>query len=594
MDGVAPPAHKNFADDEPTPFKFLDRIGDLYGPLVHAVEASEDEYGIGDNVVVKILRYKVKKDREKALNELKNLKVLCHHHIIALVASYTKGKEFGIVMFPVAEYHLGKWMRMVSETPRNESYISKLRSYFACLCRALIYLHTREMPIKHKDIKPENILIDKRRTIILTDFGISKEYEDVQSTRTTGVTDYTLRYAAPEAVNYQDRGLDADVFSLGCVFLEMISVVLGESLENLHEALEVPGGVDKSVRYSSALNEVKIWIEHLRMRCKDVCQLPVASDSSQCSSQRDNVEEEALNLILKMMSSDPVHRPQLQNLLRVFEKMTDKPCKDCLSNDHAEARRPSRTGSDRAVDNDRLLPTLSYDGSPVGAADTSETENGKVILPESRAEAPRVSPQFDATIPLLQIATGVTSISGGPHSSSVHGYDSERPTIEEANRSQAAVRISPQQAVQAQPDGAVVHWVNQQESADFSNAIAVYHVRKKTRDSLKASEVPGKSVVIYDDSGPCQKNLTVVSKAEMDWTEPGILICLPRTNGWRVRTPQGDMNLWKQLSRKDNVSRMFGSIRMMFLKGNFPPDQMPLPANQGGDAAPGGAMIVRE
>ncbi|OCL06084.1 kinase-like protein, partial [Glonium stellatum] len=106
-----------------------------------------------------------------------------------------------------------------------------LRTAFGCLCQAVIYLHGAQ--IKHKDIKPSNILVHND-TVILTDFGIAHDYSDLdEGSNTGGPTGFTAAYAAPEVVRQERRNRSADIFSLGCVFLEMITVVLGETLEGL-------------------------------------------------------------------------------------------------------------------------------------------------------------------------------------------------------------------------------------------------------------------------------------------------------------------------------------------------------------------------
>ncbi|OCL12825.1 kinase-like protein, partial [Glonium stellatum] len=109
-------------------------------------------------------------------------------------------------------------------TPEHE-HVHLLRTYPACLCQALNYLH-EVMKIKHKDIKPENILIDRHDSIIITDFGISTRHTDSTNPITYGPTGYTAKYGAPEVIDSQDevgvgRDYDVDTFSLGCVMLEM-------------------------------------------------------------------------------------------------------------------------------------------------------------------------------------------------------------------------------------------------------------------------------------------------------------------------------------------------------------------------------------
>lgn len=86
----------------------------------------------------------------------------------------------------------------------------------------LAYLHNqRPKPIRHKDIKPHNILLsfeiqNSERPVraIIIDFGISKEHIDGATTANTG----TYEYKAPEQIKKQNPTLASDIFSLGCCF----------------------------------------------------------------------------------------------------------------------------------------------------------------------------------------------------------------------------------------------------------------------------------------------------------------------------------------------------------------------------------------
>ncbi len=50
------------------------------------------------------------------------------------------------------------------------------------ICDALIYLHNQNPPIIHRDIKPQNIIIDQHENAILVDFGLAKVYKAGQQT----------------------------------------------------------------------------------------------------------------------------------------------------------------------------------------------------------------------------------------------------------------------------------------------------------------------------------------------------------------------------------------------------------------------------
>jgi serine/threonine protein kinase len=61
--------------------------------------------------------------------------------------------------------------------------------------------------------------------IYVTDFRIARSYQDITDVETDFRTPFSRTYAAPEVVRQDKRGFPADIFSLGCVFLEMLTVL---------------------------------------------------------------------------------------------------------------------------------------------------------------------------------------------------------------------------------------------------------------------------------------------------------------------------------------------------------------------------------
>jgi serine/threonine protein kinase len=110
---------------------------------------------------------------------------------------------------------------------------------YSCLSSAVHYIHRNRT--KHMDIKPQNILIIKTLSFpyvkpLIADFGISRTYSSGAEVDTNGWTSFTKRYAAPEVVKQDFRSFKADIFSLGCVFLE-ISDALYRCKFNAHTSL---------------------------------------------------------------------------------------------------------------------------------------------------------------------------------------------------------------------------------------------------------------------------------------------------------------------------------------------------------------------
>ncbi|KAI3517509.1 hypothetical protein L1887_16724 [Cichorium endivia] len=92
------------------------------------------------------------------------------------------------------------------------------RFYTAEIVSAVSHLHSNG--IMHRDLKPENILLDAEGHVMLTDFGVAKQFDE--STRSNSMCG-TLEYMSPEIV--QGRGHDkaADWWSVGILMYEMLT-----------------------------------------------------------------------------------------------------------------------------------------------------------------------------------------------------------------------------------------------------------------------------------------------------------------------------------------------------------------------------------
>ena len=158
-------------------------------------------------------------------------------------------------MSPVADCNLVDFYLRV---PEDDWLLPVLRRFYGCLATALQYLHCSK--IRHKDIKPENILV-KGESVFLTDFGISLDFEHLSSGTTTEDTGKSWIYCAPEMTNDQSRNESSDIWSLGCVFVEMATVLKGRSIENLRVYLAAKTG---SHRFYKNQKAVETWSQDLR------------------------------------------------------------------------------------------------------------------------------------------------------------------------------------------------------------------------------------------------------------------------------------------------------------------------------------------
>lgn len=132
-----------------------------------------------------------------------------------------------------------------------------------CLIHAIAHIH--RLGIRHRDIKPQNVLID-RDEVLLTDFGISHMSlgKTVHTTNDKWNKPRTPDYCAPEVDEGfgRTRGRSADIFSLGAVILE---ILLSHSYHDTEykKLKEIMGGVSEGGTYSSRLDAVHRLVSQL-------------------------------------------------------------------------------------------------------------------------------------------------------------------------------------------------------------------------------------------------------------------------------------------------------------------------------------------
>ncbi|ORY14572.1 kinase-like domain-containing protein [Clohesyomyces aquaticus] len=274
--------HVQFSKDEQLPFQDGDIIGHgVNGPVVQTVIK-------GVCVAVKRI-YCRQGARSQDLQEIEIIRKLSHPHIIKLAGSFTRGQYLGILLYPVATCDLATFLEDIDFLQRlgksvplaaavspseYEDRISRcatisridmegfhvvdviraakarLWESYSCITNAMLYLH--QSSIRHKDLKPLNILLS-RHGLWITDFGHSTDFSDFSNSATSGGERGTIKYCAPEVAAFERSGRSADVFSLGCIFFEMAGLscftleemkVLRSSMDgsfhrNLHHILPV-------------------------------------------------------------------------------------------------------------------------------------------------------------------------------------------------------------------------------------------------------------------------------------------------------------------------------------------------------------------
>ncbi|WVY92870.1 hypothetical protein V8G54_031958 [Vigna mungo] len=138
---------------------------------------------------------------------------------------------------------------------------SQVSAYTRQILSGLKYLHDRN--VVHRDIKCANILVDTTGSIKLADFGLAKvtKLNDVKS------IGGSLNWMAPEVVNLRScgYGLAADIWSLGCTVLEMLTRQPPYyHLEEMQVILQIGGGEPPPVPASVSTNARDFILECLQ------------------------------------------------------------------------------------------------------------------------------------------------------------------------------------------------------------------------------------------------------------------------------------------------------------------------------------------
>ena len=199
-------------------------------------------------------------------------------------------------MSPIADCNLAEYYSQIPDDPRK---LGILRKFYGCLASSLQYLH--ESRIRHRDIKPENILVKNDR-VYLTDFGIALDWESLGRSTTTEDTGKTWIYCAPEVAQYEKRNLSSDVWSLGCVFLEMTTVLKGRNITEMQEYFRRLHG---SYRFYKCKDGIAGWVTKLRTYGLESDNLP-------------------LRWIRCMLRSEPESRPSAKDLCQEITSQAQK------------------------------------------------------------------------------------------------------------------------------------------------------------------------------------------------------------------------------------------------------------------------------
>ena len=170
-------------------------------------------------VAVKILRLDFSNNEEfirRFRREAQSATSLVHPNIVSI---YDVGEEEDNIYYIVMEYVNGETLKQYIQ---NHSPIPVDKAVDLMLQLVSAIKHAHQNNIIHRDIKPQNILIDKRETVKVTDFGIATALTSTTITQTNSLLG-SVHYISPEQARGSVATKKSDIYSLGIVFFEILT-----------------------------------------------------------------------------------------------------------------------------------------------------------------------------------------------------------------------------------------------------------------------------------------------------------------------------------------------------------------------------------
>lgn len=176
---------------------------------------------MGRTVAVKILREVYSSDPKfvtRFQREARAASALQHPNIIQVFDYGQSGPSYYIVMEFVDGTDLRRYLK-------KQGILSNERAIEIAHDVAMGLGAAHKRGIVHRDVKPQNVMLNDAGMVKLTDFGIASMYKDAEAERltTTGMTLGTVQYYAPEQAQGEIVSPAADIYALGIVMYEMLT-----------------------------------------------------------------------------------------------------------------------------------------------------------------------------------------------------------------------------------------------------------------------------------------------------------------------------------------------------------------------------------
>lgn len=197
------------------------RIEQILGRGGMGVVYKATDTQLDETVAIKTLpgdvMQKSPEDLERFKREIRLARKITHRNVLR---TYDYGEAEG-VYFISMEYVRGYTLNeLLDEAPNRQMPTRAAIGIARQICRGLQAAH--EQGIIHRDIKPQNVLIDAKGEVKLMDFGIARVAETTEAMTQAGLIVGTPHYMSPEQVQGKQLDPRTDVYAMGVMVYELL------------------------------------------------------------------------------------------------------------------------------------------------------------------------------------------------------------------------------------------------------------------------------------------------------------------------------------------------------------------------------------
>ena len=263
-------------------------------------------------VAIKVLRGDLANDEKfirRFQREAQSVANLSHPNIVEVYDVEEEEGQHYIVM----EYIEGKTLKQLLQK-RGSLTLSEVIDIMLQLTDGLAHAH--DAYIIHRDIKPQNIMIQDDGLVKITDFGIAMALNATQLTQTNSVMG-SVHYLPPEQANGKSSTIKSDIYSLGILMYELITG-------------SVPFKGD---------NAVEIALKHLKEKIPSI------------RRQNPTIPQSVENIVLRATAKNPKNR---------YDSVKDmnKDLKECLNEDKKNEKKIVFEYPENDIDDTKVITTV--------------------------------------------------------------------------------------------------------------------------------------------------------------------------------------------------------------------------------------------